>query len=286
MEREPIMFEHTTTTDDAATDAPPAAMTFGNASHRGRVRRANEDDHVSAPDLGFFVVADGVGGAPGGAVAARLATIGMVYALRSSGATAPVSDASGEEEESPIESHGPRLVAAAHQAHRFIIDHAARSGVRGAATTMAALWVIGARALVANTGDSRVYRLAAGGLEQLTRDHTVLQEHIDEVGPPSERMVPMMENVVTQVLGGRHSRLPVVRVVELPIRRREVLLLCTDGLYKMLRDDEIASILAHSRSAQDAASTLVERANDAGGHDNITAIVVHVEPPDSAQPVA
>lgn len=287
-------FEETTSTADEGPQSPPPAwIRFGEATHRGRVRRVNEDDHASAPSLGFFVVADGVGGSRGGAMAARLTTIGMVYALRSTrtGTSEAAADGGANVADAPrsatprsaLETHGPELVAAVHQTHKLVCDHAMRCGCPGAATTMAAIWVAGERALVANTGDSRVYRLTGAGLEQLTKDHTALQEHIDEIGPPAEPLASALENVVTQVVGGRTARIPTVHLRELPIERREVLLLCTDGLFKMLSEAEIASVLASSASPEEAARDLVARANDAGGLDNITAVVVEVNAPPSGR---
>lgn len=268
----------TSTADDSPARPPPAPITFGHATHRGRVRPTNEDDHAVAPDLGFFVVADGVGGLPGGALASRLATLGMVYALRASCADATVLRAEGLD--TPGFQVG-RLVAAGHRAHEMILDHAARSGLPGAATTMAALWITGDRALVANTGDSRVYRLSGDTLEQLTKDHTAIQEILDTFGPQSARSLAHLSHLVTEVLGGRQSRPPAVRVVDLPISKPEVLLLCTDGLFKMLSEPEIASILSREASPQRAAQALIERANEAGGGDNITVVVVQVQPPAS-----
>ena len=267
----------TSTTDESPLPPPPVPLAFGNVTHRGRVRLTNEDDSAAAPDLGFFVVADGVGGLPGGALAPRLATIGMVYALRASGSNRePLEE--GDADSPPPESFSARLVAAGHQAHQLIRDHAARSGFAGAATTMAALWIVGERALVANTGDSRVYRLAGESLEQLTKDHTAIQEIIDVFGPQSAKSAAHLSNIVTAVLGGRQGRTPTVRVVDIPFSKPEVLLLCTDGLFKMLSEPEIASVLSREASPQRAAQILVDRANEAGGEDNITVIVVHASP--------
>lgn len=275
------MFEPTisSTFEQSPELQPLPGITFGQATDRGRVRDNNEDHLGSAPDLGFFVVADGVGGAPAGSVAARLATAAMLYSLRNSTPAQEVPDSSDREPPSSVEKHGPRLVAAAHQAHKMICDFADKNGCRGAATTMAALWVTGDHAHVANTGDSRVYRLCADSLQQLTKDHTVTQEQLDRFGPLGEKWMRMLENVVTQVLGGRSRRAPQVHLASVPIAQREVFLLCTDGLTKLVSDREIAHVLATTPSPQQAATTLVELANEAGGLDNITCIVVHVESP-------
>ena len=272
------MFEPTITStfENSGETAPLSGVSFGQATHPGRLRDENQDHLGAAPELGFFVVTDGVGGAPGGATAARLATAAMLYSLRN----VPASDSSDTPSSKPRaspESHGPRLVAATMSAHQMICDFAVNHKSPGAATTMAALWVAGDHAHVANCGDSRVYRLCGDRLEQLTKDHTMVQEHIDRHGPLGERWVRMLGNVVTSVLGGRNQRPPNVHLASRPIVQREVFLLCTDGLTKMVPESEIAIILGSARSPQHAASALVELANDAGGFDNVTCIVVQVE---------
>ncbi len=219
-----------------------------------------------------------MGGAPAGAVAARLATAAMLHSLRGGPSGAAIPDAPAREPRGSAEMHGPRLIAAALRAHTMIHDFAARNRCHGAATTMAALWVTRDHVHVANTGDSRVYRLCAGGLEQLTKDHTVAQELADGDSPAGRKWMRQMENVVTQVLGGRSGRPPAVHLVSRALSEREVFLLCTDGLTKMVGDADIASVLRRASSPQEAAGALVDLANEAGGLDNTTCIVVHVEP--------
>jgi protein phosphatase len=275
------MFEPSISSTQEESPALPAirGLTHGEASHRGRLRENNEDHHGSAVDLGFFVVADGVGGAPAGAVASRLATAAMLYALRVGAPAAAAPSAPAAEPRAATEVYGPRLVAAAHQAHKMICDFANKNDCHGAATTMASLWVAGGHAVVANTGDSRVYRLAGDGLEQLSRDHSAVQAHLDRHGHIAEIWAKLLENVVTQVLGGKSQRPPAVHLAAHPIQKREVFLLCTDGLTKMVSEGDIAFVLEHTASPQQAARILIEIANAAGGLDNITCIVVHVEPP-------
>lgn len=275
------MFEPSisSTFEASAETAPPSGVTFGQATHPGRLRAENEDHHGAAPELGFFVVADGVGGAPGGKVAARLATAAMLYSLRAGSPGDDLPDTPSREPRGSPSIHAPRLIAAALSAHRMIRDFAVQNSCVGAATTMASLWVAGEHVHVANTGDSRVYRLCGDRLEQLTKDHTLVQEHIERHGALGERWVRALDHVVTQVLGGRSPRTPSVHLASRPIQQREVFLLCTDGLTKMVAESEIALILAAASSPQRAADALIELANDAGGLDNITCIVVHVDPP-------
>lgn len=268
----------TSTFEQAPERAPLQGIRFGQATDTGRVRSNNEDHHGAAPDLGFFVVADGVGGAPAGNVASRLATAAMLCSLRARAPGSDLPESADPESESAAPSHRSRLVAAAHLAHKMIRDFAARNRCHGAATTMAALWVTGDQAHIANTGDSRVYRLCGNHLEQLTKDHNAYQEHVDRHGPLTRQWARALENVVTQVLGGKSGRLPEVHLVSRPIAAREVFLLCTDGLTKMVSEDDIALVLGGSMPPEEAASLLVKLANEAGGLDNTTVMVVHVEP--------
>ncbi|MEZ4299139.1 MAG: protein phosphatase 2C domain-containing protein [Polyangiaceae bacterium] len=269
------------THEEAPVSPPPRGVTFGQATDRGRLRRDNEDHLGSAPDIGFFMVADGVGGGPAGAVASRIATAAMLQSLRTR-PDAPQSDnpaTSPREPAGPVETHAPRLVAAALSAHELICAHARRHGQQGAATTMAALWLTRGHYLVANAGDSRIYRLAGeDSLQQLTKDHTVIQELLERHGSVSEQWMQRLGHVVTQVLGGRRERPPAVQIAAGPVTKREVFLLCTDGLTNMVPERRIASVLATVDSPQEASDILVDLANEAGGLDNITCIVVHIDP--------
>ena len=290
------MFDSTTssTLDDTTPKPPVAGVTFGQATDIGRVRENNEDHLASAAEIGFFMVADGVGGAPGGAEAARLATAEMVRFLRATTPGRRHSRSSGNwrfedsaDEPPPAseagESPGPRMIAAALGAHQMIRTVAARKGLHGAATTMAAVWVTGDRFHVANTGDSRVYRLTEDGLQQLSKDHTLIQEYKDIRGEPPGLWARHMENVVTQVLGGRTDRIPAVHLTSHTLTQAETLILCTDGLTKMVNESDIAYVLRCAPTAQQAAEVLVELANDWGGVDNTTVIVVRIETVSKAQ---
>jgi len=276
------MFDQTTlsSTQEVAPLSPLSrchGLTVGHATHRGLVRSANEDDHALALDLGFFVVADGVGGSPGGAVAARLATAAMVSSLRFGSKSRVGSDGGAEPSDEETATHSARVVAAAHQAHQMIYSYGARNRCPGAATTMSALWVTGSRVLVANIGDSRAYRLENGGLTRLTRDHSALEEYAERFGPVPENVRQMLENIVTRVLGGHSPQPPDVDLTAHALIGKEVFLLCTDGLSKVLTEREIAAVLSSAQTPQLAADILIDMANDAGGPDNITCVVVQVE---------
>jgi protein phosphatase len=252
-------------------------LNAGHATHRGMIRSSNEDDHAVATDIGFFVVADGVGGSPGGAVAARLATAAMVSSLRFGGKTKVGSDGGPEPPDDEAATHSARVVAASHSAHQMIYSYGIRNRCPGAATTMVALWFVGNRVLIANVGDSRAYRLDFGGLTLLSRDHSALQEYTERFGPVPEHARNMLENIVTRVLGGQSQQPPEVELRSMPLTGREVFLLCSDGLTKAVSEREIASVLWSAGSPQEAAETLIDLANEAGGPDNVTCIVVQAD---------
>src|SRR5262245_42716132 len=124
--RDTVMFDPTTSISDTLEVTPRSrrqGLAVGHATHRGLVRAANEDDHSFAPDIGFFVVADGVGGAPGGAVAARLATAAMISSLRFGARWKVGSDGSTPPPDEETATHSARVVAAAHQAHQMIYSY-------------------------------------------------------------------------------------------------------------------------------------------------------------------
>ena len=274
------MFDPMTTLSSTYEVAPLSrrqGVTAGHATHRGLVRTANEDDHGLALDIGFFVVADGVGGSPGGAVASRLATAAMISSLRFGARSKIVLDGGPPPSDEETATHSARVVAAAHSAHQIIYNYGMRNRCPGAATTMVALWVAGNRILVANIGDSRAYRLDGGELTLLSRDHSALQEYTDRFGVVPENARVMLENIVTRVLGGQGVQPSEVELRSYPLGEQEVFLLCTDGLSKVVSEREIAAVLASARTPQEAADTLIDLANDAGGPDNITCIVVHAD---------
>lgn len=232
-------------------------------------RRTNNEDAVCArPDLGLFVVADGMGGYEGGEIASRVAVTTIEELVsRTAGdqdVTWPyrIDPARGfveNEVEVATRLAGDRIAARRH-------GRLAQMG-----STVAVLRVAGREAVIGHVGDSRVYRLRAGALEQLTRDHSF---HAELVASGVE--VPPLEdfphrNVVTRALGTT-SGMPDVRVE--PAVPGDVFLLCSDGLTEGLAPARIAALLA--RPAADACRALVDEAYAAGSRDNISAVVVRV----------
>jgi serine/threonine protein phosphatase PrpC len=223
----------------------------GAATSVGRVRRVNEDSYLALPPV--YAVADGMGGHGAGDVASALAIEALISCARSR----PLS--------------ADAVLAALEAANRAII---ARDEADGMGTTVTGLALIeaadGGHLMVFNVGDSRVYRLAGGRFDQVTVDHSEVQELVlAGVLTREQARTHPRRNVVTRALGGD----PVLRADHwlLPALSGDRYLLCSDGLYSELSDEAIVGQLAID-DAQRAAAALVAAANDAGGHDNITAV--------------
>ncbi|MCL8024171.1 PP2C family protein-serine/threonine phosphatase [Nocardioides bruguierae] len=238
------------------------------ATDVGRVRTVNEDAFLDAPPV--FAVADGMGGHDGGDVASA-------FAVEELGSLAGLTRGLDEAE--------PALRRALAAAQGRIADYAraqADAGAEGfhAGTTVVCALLVqdGAEPawLLGHLGDSRAYRFADGRLEQLTRDHSLVQDYVDAgVIAPEEAATHPERNVITRALDGRGTPSP--DLARLPVTPGERLLLCSDGVTGMIDHDEIADLLATRASAAEAAADLVSAAVAAGGRDNATAVVVDVD---------
>lgn len=240
----------------------------GAATDVGRVREVNEDAYLAAPPV--YVVADGMGGHEGGDVASAIA----------------VEEFGRMAEAGYDPQHGREAVAGALEAAQARIleyaDQQTRHGVarrRSAGTTVVAALLVedgdGLAWLLANLGDSRIYRFTDGALDQVSTDHSLVQELVDAGRiTPDEVATHPERNVITRALGDAVGVEADYFVV--PLAEAERILLCTDGINGMLDDDAIATILAEAADPRDAADRLVAAAVVAGGEDNATAIVVDV----------
>ena len=245
----------------------------GAATHVGRLRTINQDAYALLPDQDLFVVADGMGGHQGGEVAARLAieTLQVAYQdLTADSLTEAIAVAN----------------------HRIRNEGDADPNLRGMGTTVVALALVGEdtdpddpapeepdgraqQLLIANVGDSRAYLLRDGGLVQLTEDHSVVADLVREGRiSAQEAEVHPQRNVVTRVLGIYDT----VDVDLWPVDpvTGDRFLLCSDGLFNEVGADQISSVLRRLGDPSEAADELVRIANEGGGRDNITVVVVDV----------
>ena len=229
----------------------------------GRARDQNEDNFVLSASGHLWVVADGMGGAEAGEVASSLAVVAVANSLADESWVA----------EPDADQIKKRLLAAFASAHRKVLGTAKREKAkRGMGTTLIAGVVTGNHLVTCHVGDVRCYVHDTAGLHRITRDHTVLQLLV-EAGKltPDEAQDQPERNLLYQAVGIPGGITPEVNMQELEKGAR--VLLCSDGLWEALTDGELAAILGQKGTIPRLAKRLVERANAAGGRDNITAVL-------------
>jgi len=269
----------------------PLKPSHGQATHPGQQHTHNEDAVVTftfdkeqdghAVPIGFYLVADGMGGHDAGDVASR--TVNQIVTdwviktkvlpdLRKATRKLAAEDVPGGRCPEPVEG---LLTQAIQRANEALLRRGQTKESDLGSTVTAAL-VIGDVATIASVGDSRTYVLRDGRLEQVTQDHSLVARLVDAgvVGPEEVRTHPQ-RNRIYRCLG--HQLAVEVDTFTLQLRRGDRLVLCSDGLWEMVPDEEMQSIVERSRSPQRACDALVEAANRAGGEDNIAVIVVEME---------
>jgi protein phosphatase len=231
---------------------------------RGRKRSSNEDAFGFSVEHGVYVVCDGMGGAAAGEVASSIAVDEVLRHLTSR-----------REAGAPLPDLAEKAVCAANDA---IFSRAQRNRrLAGMGTTLVVLVVEERRVWVLNVGDSRCYRLRQGRIEQITLDHSLVEEQV-RMGrmSQSEALRSPLRNVITRALGTQNCVTP--DCFEFQADPGDVFMLCTDGLTRELTDRAIESILVSNLPLQDRCARLVEAAKKAGGHDNITCVLVQAMP--------
>ena len=264
---------------------PPFTLQAIGKTDVGLVREGNEDALVIMPDQGLYVVADGMGGHNCGEVASQFAIEAMMAFFDSTEILKKVRKAHKAareqlpKEQRDVSHHALRLRKAVESANisvfRLSQQHEA---LRDMGTTVVGCSVVGSRLYVANVGDSRLYRLRAGKLEQLTEDHSLVNEYLkmNMLRPEDVETFPY-KNVIVRAVG-LHERVG-VDVTHATLRPGDRILLCSDGLSDLLRDREIESTLNAATSLEEAADELIAFAKDRGGHDNITVLMLYCAPP-------
>jgi PPM family protein phosphatase len=256
-------------------------MTFRGVTDVGRKRDANEDSFAVVPEDHLFVVADGMGGHAAGEVASRLAVAAIADFIASTRQDADITWPYEYDLSIPME--GNRLKTAIRLANQRILDTISqKKDLEGMGTTLVGAMVNGQRAFVGHVGDSRAYLIRDGAITQITSDHSWVNEQV-KLGflSKSDASRHPFRNVVTRALGSRDD--VVVDVTEQPLRPGDFLLLCSDGLNTMVDDETIVrTVLDNSGDVDAAAGRLVARANENGGEDNITVILIKVDDPEGA----
>lgn len=248
---------------------------FSELTDTGRVREHNEDAIGTDADIGLMVLADGMGGYNAGEVASGIA-VQIVTDLAMAGAS--------REERSHIDSHSGMmrqsivLRDAIYRANKIIYQTAqSRTNCEGMGTTIVACMFYNDKVSIAHVGDSRAYRLRSGQLDQVTLDHSLLQELVDRgFYSAEEAQRSTNRNYVTRALG-------VEPTVEVEVHEHEVLpddiyLLCSDGLPDMVEDEDIhLTISTFNDSLDVVGQQLVDLANDHGGRDNVSVMLAQVK---------
>ncbi len=247
----------------------------GSSSDVGRVRSNNEDCYRIVAPLNLFVLSDGMGGEAHGEIASAMAveTVANHCLEAEDNRSTPLFGSS----QAGWSERARRLASGVHLANRKIYssaeDHAEQQGM---GATLTAAWIDGDRLSTAHVGDSRAYLLRSGTLSQLTSDHSLVAEQVRRgILTSAEAEQSEMQSVLVRALGAQ----PEVEVdaEDYMILPRDVLLLCSDGLTRMVTEPEIAGTLQAETDPQKAAEKLVALANENGGADNITVIVVRLE---------
>jgi protein phosphatase len=252
-------------------------FTWAVSSDPGLRRTSNEDSYCTRPDIGLYMVADGMGGHVAGEVASRVA-VEATEAFIEETAGADKNRTWPFPFDPRLSLEANRLKAAFRLANRRIAAAIADSqDLRGMATTASAILTGAEHACVAHVGDSRVYVLRHGRLEQVTHDHSWVEEQVraGTLSPSAARQHPW-RNVVTRALSGGED--PEVDVVEMEPRDGDRYLLCSDGLFSVVADEAIARILGDtSIPLEEVCRGLIDAANAGGGPDNITTLVLQVD---------
>ncbi len=239
-------------------------VAYAGATDPGRVRRCNEDNLLILPETGVFAVADGLGGLDAGDIASSTALAHLQDLC-----SAPISLGDGD-----AKSHLEAIIAAVNShtyEHRMLLG-------KNMATTLA-LVQLGSNgtALAAHVGDSRIYRWHNDELIRITSDHSLVNELYEQGAlTASQAERSPQRHVITRAVGAEPTVLP--SITAFTVAPGDKLLLCTDGLTSMVPDEQIAQCL---RSEQTDIGRIVEQlvhlANEAGGHDNITSIVLSIQ---------
>jgi serine/threonine protein phosphatase PrpC len=257
---------------------------FG-ATDVGMKRRLNEDVFYLDHEAGVYLVADGMGGHAAGEVASRVATEEIVRAFKSGPQEDPV-DAWPEHWNNDLSATANLIVDAIVSGHHCVtvaMNNDADLKGMGTTVVVAVHHAGDPNLVICHVGDSRAYRFRRGCLALLTSDHSWVHEQVEAgfLTEEAARTHPL-KNVVTQALGGTSE--PRVDVFEDEVQEEDLYLLCSDGLNSMLTDDEIAAVLEMGGGLEDICDRLIVEANERGGNDNISVVLLRPRRSTPAKP--
>jgi protein phosphatase len=242
----------------------------------GKVREHNEDTIAVDADIGLLVLADGMGGYNAGEVASGIAVKTIVNLVKEQ---VEREDMNVQDRDAGLSRPTIILRDAIQRANKIIYQTArTQPQCEGMGTTVVAALFFDNRITIAHVGDSRLYRQRAGGekLEQVTMDHSLLQELVDRgFYSAEEAQRAANKNYVTRALGVEPN--VDVEIQEVPVNKGEVFILCSDGLSDMVEDEDIhLTINTFSANLDTVAKQLIQLANDNGGRDNVSVVMAHV----------
>ena len=249
----------------------------------GRKRRSNEDSYSASDDLRLYVVADGMGGHAAGEVASRLAveSIGRHIAAAQPDLppTVPSETSSLSLEDPALPVPARRVLNAIRLANQEIVRSVRRDqSMRGMGTTVVLVYIQGKRAYIGSVGDSRAYLVRDGEIRQLTDDHTFVNEQVraGTLTVQEARRHPA-RNILTRAVGSQEDI--EADVVQQDLKPGDQILLCSDGLTTMVEDEEILDTLRRAGDPEAGCHALVDLANERGGDDNVTAVLIQAVRP-------
>jgi len=226
----------------------------------GLVRKENEDNYLVSPERGLFVVADGMGGHVGGQVASTLA----------------IQVLDKEIQQVFYKNPDEALHNALIKANNTIFHHGQEQQFYGMGTTLTAAMFHGQRLYLSHIGDSRAYLYRDGRITQLTQDHSLVNELIQNGGiTHAEALIHPQRNILTRALG-THSA-PIIDIFSLPVRAGDYLLLSTDGLHNHVQSEDLEIILSQHTPLKEKVQHMVNMALARGGTDNVTVVLVQYE---------
>ena len=253
-------------------------LQFAAKTHPGMVRHHNEDSITTVPECGLAILADGMGGYNAGEVASGMATAVLRNDLLSD-----LNEWYRELTRRGTTKLHTLLQARVTGANTAIFQSSqSQSQYAGMGTTLAMALFRDSMLTTAHIGDSRIYRLRGEVYEQITRDHSLLQDQIDAgMVTPEQAKLSMNKNLVTRALGVDPE--VEAEIHDFETQEGDIYLLCSDGLSDMVPDEEVGETLQMLGSNLElAASTLIQQANDYGGRDNVSVILIKVQPNSNA----
>jgi serine/threonine protein phosphatase PrpC len=240
----------------------------------GLVRQNNEDNYYLAETIGLFVVADGMGGHASGEVASKMTVDIIRDYFKGSGKEKPVQIGPYRKDCSDATN---RLASAVRLANMAVYEASgSHPELQKMGTTVVAALIDGNRLSIAHIGDSRLYLIRAGNIEQLTDDHSIVNEQVKrELITKEEASRSELKNILTRALGMAVD--VEVDLAEMTMAPDDILILCSDGLSGMVEDDAMLSVIEESGDPSTACERLVAMANANGGKDNITMVIARFE---------